>query len=121
MQKAANIDTYISGFPESTQKLLIQIRNAVKEVAPDTSEAISYGIPTFKLNGKNLVHFGGFRDHVSFFPTGSGIEAFKKELGEHVTGKGTANFPLDKELPLDLFKKIVKFRVEEISKRKEAK
>ncbi|HVZ12703.1 MAG TPA: DUF1801 domain-containing protein [Patescibacteria group bacterium] len=116
MQKAANIDIYIAGFPEDTQKLLKQIRKAVKEVAPDATEAISYGIPTFKLNGKNLVHFGGFSDHISFFPTGSGIEAFKKELGDHVTGKGTANFPLDEPLPLDLFKKIVKFRVEQVNK-----
>jgi uncharacterized protein YdhG (YjbR/CyaY superfamily) len=104
-----NIDEYIADFPKDVQKLLQQLRSTIKKAAPKAEEKIAYGIPTFTLQG-NLVHFGGYKTHIGFYPAPSGLEAFKKELGPYLTGKGTAQFPLDKPLPLDLITEIVKFR-----------
>jgi uncharacterized protein YdhG (YjbR/CyaY superfamily) len=105
-----NIDEYIADFPKDVQKLLQQLRSTIKKAAPKAEEKIAYGIPTFTLNG-NLVHFGAYKTHIGFYPAPSGLEAFQKELAPYVTGKGTAQFPLDKPLPLDLITEIVKFRV----------
>ncbi len=110
MKHSQNIDEYILAFPKEVQVKLQKIRAVIAKAAPLATEAISYGIPTFKLNG-NLVHFGGFKDHISFFPTGEGVEVFKKELEEYDVSKGTIRFPLDKPIPFDLVKKIVEYRV----------
>jgi len=107
-----NIDEYISTFPKNIQTILQELRQVIRDVAPEAKEVISYQIPTFKLNG-NLVHFAAFKDHISFFPTSSGVEAFKRELSDYETSKGTIRFPLDKPIPFDLIKRIVKYRVEE--------
>jgi len=117
MQNYTSIDEYIGTFPEEMQKVLKTIRQTIQKAAPEATEKISYGIPTFVHHG-NLVHFAAYKDHYSFFPASSGINAFKKELGNHVTGKGTASFPLDKPLPLDLITKITEYRVKENEKRK---
>jgi uncharacterized protein YdhG (YjbR/CyaY superfamily) len=109
---ASPVDAYIAEFPAATQKLLQQMRTAIRKAAPRAEEAISYGLATYKLNG-NLVHFGGFKGHVSFFPTPSGIEAFKEELTPWKVTKGTIQFPLDAKLPLGLITRITKFRVKE--------
>lgn len=114
--KFETIDKYISSFPKSTQKILKSVRKTIKEVVPEAIEAISYGMPTFKLNG-NLVHFAGYKSHIGFYPTPSGVEAFKKDLEKYKTSKGAIQFPLDKPMPLDLFKKIVKYRVKEMLKK----
>lgn len=116
MKVYKDINSYIEDYPVAIQEILQKFRSVIHSVAPQASEAISYGIPTFKLNGKNLVHFGGFKNHVSFFPTGSGVEAFKKDLGKFDVSKGTVRFPLDKELPWDLISEITKFRVKDLSK-----
>lgn len=107
---AKNIDEYIARFPKETQKLLQELRACIHETAPQATEAISYGIPTFKLKG-NLVHFGGYKTHIGFYPGALGIEVFKKELAAYPLSKGTVQFPLDKPLPLGIVKKIVLFRV----------
>lgn len=109
---AATIDEYIASFPQEIQKKLREIRSAIKASAPDAGEKISYAIPTFTLNG-NLVHFAAFKNHIGFYPTPQGIEAFKKELSKYEGGKGTVQFPLDKPLPVALIKKIVKFRAKQ--------
>lgn len=105
MKAYKDIDEYIASFSGDTKDKLEQIRKTVKEVTPEATEKISYGIPTFYLNG-NLVHFGGFKDHVSFFPGSYGVAAFKDDLADYETSKGTIKFRLDKPLPLDLIKKI---------------
>ena len=107
-----SIDEYIAQFPGEIQDLLQKLRRAVKESAPEAREAISYRIPTFKLDG-NLVHFAAFRDHISFFPTSSGIDAFREELSGYKISKGTIRFPFDKPVPFDLVRRIVRFRVQE--------
>ena len=113
MKQYKTTDEYIDAFPESVQVILRKIRQVIQNTAPNATETISYGIPTFKLNGKNLVHFGGFKDHVSFFPTSSPIPMFTKELKDYKTSKGTIQFPLDKPIPYDLIKKITKYRLKE--------
>jgi len=110
-----SIDEYIKTFPKEVRKILQELRTRIRTVAPDAGEKISYGIPTFVLNG-NLVHFAAYDKHIGFYPTSSSIRAFKKELSGYKTAKGTVQFPIDKPLPLVLIKKIVKFRVAENTK-----
>ena len=110
------IDEYIATFPKNVQGILEEIRQAIRDSAPDAEEAISYQIPTFKLNG-NLVHFAAFKKNIGFYPAPSGIEAFKEELSQYEVAKGTVKFPIDKPMPLDLIVKIVKYRVKENLKR----
>lgn len=110
--KYESIDEYIQTFPKDIQKLLEEVRQAIKEAAPEAEETISYQMPTFKLYG-SLVHFAAFKNHISFFPTPSGIEAFIEELSEYDTSKGTIKFPNDKPIPFGLIKRITKFRAKE--------
>lgn len=114
MKKAdyKTVDEYLENFPVKIRKLLQAVRRTIRRAAPKAAEKIAYRIPTFFLNG-NLVHFAAFSDHISFFPTSSGVSAFKKELKGYKTAKGTIQFPLNKPLPLSLVSKIVKFRVKE--------
>ena len=108
---AKDIDDYIAGFPGEVQDMLQQIRAAIQKVVPDAQEDIKYAIPTFVLNGKNLVHFAAFKHHIGFYPTPTGIESFKKELSKYKQGKGSVQFPLDQPMPLKLITEIVKFNV----------
>ena len=108
----ATIDEYIAYHPLPVQALLNEMRNAVREAAPGASERISYGMPAFSLNGI-IVYFAAYRNHIGFYPTASGVFAFRDELSAYHTSKGTVHFSLDKPLPVTLIKEIVKFRVEE--------
>jgi uncharacterized protein YdhG (YjbR/CyaY superfamily) len=116
----ADIDGYIAAFPADVQEILQKIRALVRAEAPDAQEAISYGMPTFKLNG-NLVHFAAFQHHIGFYPVPSGIEQFKSELSVYRQGKGSVQFPLDQPIPYDLIRKVVAFRVQENSQKAAAK
>jgi len=108
-----NIDEYITRYPKEILVILQKIRATIKRAAPGAAEAISYQIPTFKIGG-NLVHFAAFSKHISFFPTSSGVEKFKRELEAYETSKGTIRFPLEKPIPYGLISKITKFRVKEV-------
>ena len=114
------MDEYIAAFPKDVGDILNSLRRAIKETAPEAEEAISYQIPTFRLNG-NLVHFAAFEKHIGFYPTPAGIEAFKKELARYKMAKGSVQFPIDQPLPLPLIRKIVKYRVKENLERKPKK
>ncbi|RJQ56693.1 MAG: hypothetical protein C4521_00105 [Actinobacteria bacterium] len=116
MQKrssAKSVDEYIAESPAETRTMLEELRALIRASAPGVIETISYAIPTFDLHGRHLVHFAGFAKHIGFYPTDSGIEAFKKELEPYKSGKGSVQFPLNQPLPTDLIRRIVKFRVEE--------
>ena len=119
-KKLANneVDKYIAGFPENVQQRLKQMRETILKVVPDAEEKIGYGIPTYKVDGKNLVHFGGFKNHVGFYPTPSGITSFDEDLVPYKKAKGSVNFLHDEKLPLSLVTKIVKFRVKELKEGK---
>lgn len=116
----ASIDEYIELFPKDIQKKLEELRATIKAAAPDAKEKISYQMPTFDLYG-NLVHFAAHKNHIGFYPTPSGIDAFKNELSVYEGAKGSVQFPLDKPLPLKLIRKIVKFRVAENVEKAEIK
>src|SRR5690242_17433088 len=107
-----DIDDYVNRYPKDVQRLLTQMRLTIKKAAPHATEKISYGIPTFALDG-NLVHFAAFKNHIGFYPTPSAITAFGKELSSYKCSKGALQFPLDEPLPLMLVSRMVKFRVEE--------
>jgi uncharacterized protein YdhG (YjbR/CyaY superfamily) len=111
MKQVKNIDEYIADFPKDVQTHLQTIRKVIHKAAPQATEDIKYGIPTFVLNG-NLVHFGGHKNHIGFYPAPMGIEAFQEETAQYQAGKGTLQFPLDKPMPLELIDRIVKYRVE---------
>jgi uncharacterized protein YdhG (YjbR/CyaY superfamily) len=115
-----DVDKFISTYPEEVQEVLNKVRATIHEAAPGAVETINYGIPTFTLNG-NLVHFSGFKDHIGFYPTPSGIEKFKKELSKYEGAKGSVKFPLDQPMPYELITKIVKFRVQENLAKKKKK
>lgn len=106
------IDQYISTFPEAVQSDLKTLRTLIKEVAPTADESISYGMPAYKTFGKPLVYFAGYKNHIGLYATPSGHSEFEKELSAYKQGKGSVQFPIG-ELPLDLIRRIVAFRVEE--------
>jgi len=112
------MDAYIASFPTEVQGILEQIRQTIRKAAPGATEAISYQIPTFKMNGSNLVHFAAWKEHIGFYATPSGNAAFKKELARYKVAKGSIRFPLDEPIPYGLVAKIVKFRVKEIQLKK---
>lgn len=107
-----SIDAYILQCPAEVQAMLNQIREAIKEVAPEAEEKISYQIPTFYLNG-NLVHFAANKNTIGFYPTPSAISAFKEALEDYKVSKGSVQFPMNTPLPIALIKKMVAFRVQE--------
>ena len=107
---AKNVDEYIQQFPESVQAALQQLRKTIKTAAPKAEELISYNMPGYKYHGI-LVYFAGYKNHIGFYAAPTGHAAFKKELSVYKSGKGSVQFPLDKPLPLQLVKQIVKFRV----------
>ncbi|MHB1006796.1 MAG: iron chaperone [Chloroflexota bacterium] len=106
------IDEYISQFPEDVQRILVKLRAVIRESAPGAVEKISYQMPAFHLKG-TLVWFAAHKHHIGFYPTGSGIEAFKEELSAYKGAKGSVRFPLDRPMPYELISKVVKFRVAE--------
>jgi uncharacterized protein YdhG (YjbR/CyaY superfamily) len=116
-RRFATIDEYIASFPQRVQPILQKMRQTIRKAVPEAAEAMSYQIPTFKLQGKNLVHFAAFERHVGFYPTPSGIAAFQKELSGFKQAKGSVQFPLDRPIPYDLVKKIVAFRLKDSSTR----
>ena len=107
------IDEYIAAFPRNVQDILEELRRVIRESAPESEETISYGIPTFDLNGRHLVHFAAYKNHIGFYPTSSGITHFKKELSRYELSRGTVRFPINEPIPFDLIRKIVKYRVTE--------
>ncbi len=118
--KFTDIDEYIATFPHEVQIMLKELRAVIKAAAPEAEERISYQMPAFSLNGI-LVYFAAFQKHIGFYPTASGIQAFKRELLNYKNAKGSVLFPIDKPLPLELIRKIVKFRVAENLKKAEIK
>ena len=103
------IDEYIAACPEETRSYLEQIRRLIHTLVPDAKEKISYQIACFELNEKNLIHFAGWKKHVSLYPIPAGSEAFNKEIAKYADGKGTVKFLLDKPLPVKLIERAAKY------------
>lgn len=117
MQKKtySSIDEYIADFPEPVAARLRQIRDCIRQLAPNATETISYNMPAFKQK-KVLVYFAAYKNHIGFYALPGGNAAFQQELLRYKTGKGSIQFPLDEDLPLDLIRKILIFRLEEVEK-----
>jgi uncharacterized protein YdhG (YjbR/CyaY superfamily) len=112
---AKNVDDFIKLYPNSVQAKLKQMRQIIRSAAPKAEEAISYRMPTFKINGRAFVCFAGFRSHIGFYPmSGSFLKSFSKDLKDYVTTKGGVQFPLDKPLPVNLIKRMVKTRLNQV-------
>jgi uncharacterized protein YdhG (YjbR/CyaY superfamily) len=116
---ASSVTEYIAAFPKEVQPLLNQIRKTIKAAAPTAEEGISYGMPGYKYNGKPLVYFGGYTNHIGFYATPTGHVAFKKELAKYKHGKGSVQFPVTEKLPLDLITRIVQFRIKENERKRD--
>ena len=116
-----SIDEYIATFPDNIQKTLEELRSTIRAAAPEADETISYNIPTFTSNGKYLIYFAGWKNHISLYPIPTGTDAFNKQVSKYVEGKGTLKFPIDKPLPLKLITKIVKLKVAQSRKRTDKK
>jgi uncharacterized protein YdhG (YjbR/CyaY superfamily) len=110
--KAENIDSYISASPDPHQELMQQLRQIIRETAPEATEKISWAMPTFYQKG-NLVHFAALANHVGFYPGSAAIAKFAREFTGLKFSKGAVQFPLGKPLPVDLIKRVVAFRVAE--------
>jgi uncharacterized protein YdhG (YjbR/CyaY superfamily) len=109
------VDAYIATFPSEVQTRLIQMRTIIQKAAPNAVENISYGMPAYKVNGKPLVYFAAFKNHIGFYATPTGHSAFTEELKKYKQGKGSVQFPLNQSLPIDLIARITTFRAEENS------
>jgi uncharacterized protein YdhG (YjbR/CyaY superfamily) len=105
----SDIDAYIAGFPENVRAILQKIRVTIQKAAPQAEEAISYQIPTFRLNG-NLIHFAAFKSHIGLYPVPGGMD---DQVAKYQTGKGTLKFALDEPIPYDLIRAVVKMRIQE--------
>lgn len=120
--KPTTVNEYIAAFPTETQSLLRKIRTTIKATVPTATEAISYGIPAFNYGGSYLVYFAGYKNHVSLYPVPTNDPDLNQLFAPyHTSGKGTIQFPLDKPLPLNLIRKIVKAMVQRNRARAAAK
>jgi len=106
-----SIDIYIASFPDDVREILKRIRHLVLKYAPEAEESITYGMPAYKTNGKPLVYFAAFKNHIGLYATPSGHSAFEEELSVYKRGKGSVQFPLNKPIPYDLIRRIIEFRV----------
>lgn len=119
--KPTTIDQYIAGFPAETQALLEQVRQLIRKEVPEAEETISYGIPTFKLNGTYLIYFAGYKKHISVHPAPTADESFKEDFSPYKTGKGTLQFPLGQPLPTPLIIKVLKYLIRSNQERARSK
>jgi len=106
------VDDYIAIQTEAVKTLLQSIRKTIKETAPEAEECISYQMPAYKLKGP-LVYFAAYKNHIGFYPTGTGIKAFQKEISGYKNSKGAVQFALDQPIPQDLIRKMVLFKIDE--------
>jgi uncharacterized protein YdhG (YjbR/CyaY superfamily) len=106
-----SVDEYIAACPPESQAYLQEIRKLIRTLVPDAKERISYQIAAFERNGKNLIHFAGWKKHVSLYPVPAGSEAFERQIAKYVDGKGTVKFALDEPLPIKLIERIIKLHL----------
>ena len=120
--KPSSIDEYIAQYPKDVQKILQGIRATVRKAAPKSEEKVSYGIPTFSIDGKYLIYFAAHKNHIGVYPVPNKNERFEKEFARYKTsGKGTIQFPLDEPIPYKLIARIVAFRIKERSEKAKGK
>jgi uncharacterized protein YdhG (YjbR/CyaY superfamily) len=113
-----SVDAYIASYPEAVQRVLKRVRSIIRRALPGAEEAISYGIPTYKWQGRPVLYFAGWKGHYSLYPSGDHlVAAFKDELAPYAVSKGTIRFPLSEPVPAKLVEGIAKFRAKEAAQR----
>lgn len=112
---SGTVAEYINQFDGEVKTRLLQLREIVRAEAPDAIESLSYGLVGYKLNKKPLVYFGGFAHHVGFYATPNGHDAFRAEFAKYKQGKGSVQFPNDQPLPVELVKKVVRYRKDQVA------
>jgi uncharacterized protein YdhG (YjbR/CyaY superfamily) len=117
VEKVSSVDAYINGSPQEAQATLRTLRKMMQDAVPGAEETISYGIPTYKLRGKTVVFFAGYKQHVSIHPASDAMERALPEIAAYRTGKGTLRFPLDAPLPIELICRVVGFLKEQHAER----
>src|SRR6267378_2082836 len=117
-----SVDEYIASQPEAVQRVLRRVRSTIRKAVPGADEVISYKIPTYKLHGRPVLYFAGWRQHYSLYPsTDHVVAAFKDDLAPYEVSKGTIRFPLSQPVPVKLIGRIAKFRAKEVAEREKAK
>lgn len=116
MTKSPAVDEYIAKFEGIRKERLEAMRELVLATAPDAIEEISYGLVGYKLHKKPLVYFGAYPNHIGFYATPNGHEAFADEFSKYKQGKGSVQFPLDEPLPVELIKRVIAFRIKNVGK-----
>jgi len=117
-----SVDEYIASHPKAVQRVLVRVRSTIRKAAPGAEEMISYGIPTYKLNGRAMLYFGGWSQHYSLYPASVQLAAaFKDQLAPYEISKGTIRFPLSEPVPVQLIEGIAKFRAKDIVESRKAK
>lgn len=109
MKKYTNVGEYLKDFDDATSKKLDTILASLASAMPNASLTFSYGIPTFKKNGKTVIHFAGYKSHIGLYPGPATIDHFRDALGDYKTSKGTIQIPLDQKIDHDLIKKIAAY------------
>jgi uncharacterized protein YdhG (YjbR/CyaY superfamily) len=111
-----SVDEYIAAKPESVRGVLERVRSAIRKALPGADEVISYQIPAYKLQGRAVIYFAGWKQHYSVYPAiGALVEAFKDELAPYEISKGTIRFPLSDPVPVRLIGRLAKFRAKEVT------
>ncbi len=119
--KFTSVDEYIASQPEAVQRVLRRVRSAIRKAVPEAEEGISYKIPAYKLHGRTMLYFAGWKQHYSLYPSNDHmVAAFKDDLAEYEVEKGTIRFPLARPVPVKLIEGIATFRAKEVSERKKA-
>jgi uncharacterized protein YdhG (YjbR/CyaY superfamily) len=117
-----SVDEYIAAQPDAVQAILGLVRSAIRKAVPGADEVISYKIPTYKLDGRAVLYFAGWKEHYSVYPASVPlVAAFKDELASYKIDKGTIRFPLSQPVPVKLIERIAKFRAQETAIRAKAK
>ena len=117
-----SVDEYLATQPAAVQRALRRVRSTIRKAVPKAVEAISYQIPAYKLDGRVLIYFAGWKEHFSVYPSSDRIvAAFKKELAPYEVSKGTIRFPLSEPVPVKLIEGIAKLRAKEVAEREQAK
>ncbi|QQS21865.1 DUF1801 domain-containing protein [Candidatus Saccharibacteria bacterium] len=109
------VDDYIGQFHSDVRERLETMRRTIREVSPGAEESMAYGMPAYKLHGKPLVYFAGYKNHIGFYATPNGHETFKTDFAKYKQGKGSVQFPHDQPLPVDLVRRVVVYRVKQLT------
>jgi uncharacterized protein YdhG (YjbR/CyaY superfamily) len=116
-----NVDEYISAQPETAQVVLQLVRSTLRKALPGAEEVISYKIPAYRLHGRIVLYFAGWKQHYSLYPAGDRmVAAFKDQLASYKVSKGTIRFPLSEPVPVKLIERIAKFRAKEAVRREQS-